>query len=224
VYFSNEENAYLNDRVNTPDAAAQAIEGAGSRAVVLFPGDVWTLEAPVDDAPARQKYRQVYADLAKLPLRPPGDSVSVEQLAAQFESYRRKVFEGNSQRLIEIARRVPLLGAFNPVSIRLTDLGTTVSVSVADGFVSNSDGPHDVSMHSSSLAFIFKNPFGFDTLTVNGRFEATPKGFAKMTKSLALGSLNAMGLYIGPRLVSDYQVVVLLLRRLAGVLQKMSRA
>jgi hypothetical protein len=79
-------------------------------------------------------------------------------------------------------------------------------------------------MHSSSLAFIFKNPFGFDTLTVNGRFEATPKGFAKMTKSLALGSLNAMGLYIGPRLVSDYQVVVLLLRRLAGVLQKMSRA
>ena len=79
-------------------------------------------------------------------------------------------------------------------------------------------------MHSSSLSFIFNNPFGYDTLTVNGRFEASPQGFAKMTKSLAIGSLNAMGLAIAPSLVMNLKVVLMLLRRLASVIRNMTGA
>jgi hypothetical protein len=78
-------------------------------------------------------------------------------------------------------------------------------------------------MHSSSLSFLFNNPFGFDTLTVNGRFEATPEGFGKMTKSLAIGSLNAMGLAVSPRLVMNLKVVLMLLRRLASVIRNMTQ-
>ncbi len=224
VYFSNEENAYLNDRVNTPDVAAAAIDSAGSRSVVLFPGDVWDSEASGDDGMARERFRQVYSNLAGLPMWPPGASVSVDQLAVEFDRYRTKIFELNSKALINIIRHIPLLGAFEPVAICLTDLDTTVSVSIVDGFEVLGAKPSDVAMHSSSLAFVFKNLFGFDTLTVNGRFEATPAGFSKLTKSLALGSLNGLGLSIGPGLVTDYEVVVLLLQRLAGVMKKMSRA
>ena len=36
-------------------------------------------------------------------------------------------------------------------------------------------------MHSESLSFIFKNEFGFDTLTVNGCFECSPKNFSKVS-------------------------------------------
>jgi hypothetical protein len=68
---------------------------------------------------------------------------------------------------------------------------------------------------------VLQNEFGYDTLTVNGRFEATPEGFAKMTRSLAIGSLNAMGLSISPRLLFNVHVVVVLLRRLRGVLGRM---
>ena len=78
-------------------------------------------------------------------------------------------------------------------------------------------------MHSSSLSFIFNNPFGFDTLTVNGRFEATPEGFGKMTKSLAIGSLNAMGLAVSPKLVMNFKVVLMLLRRLGSVIRTMTQ-
>ena len=46
-------------------------------------------------------------------------------------------------------------------------------------------------MHSDSLLFIFKNEFGFDTLTVNGCFQTKSSQFTKVTKTLALGSLNA---------------------------------
>ena len=51
-----------------------------------------------------------------------------------------------------------------------------------------------LSMKSESLNFIFKNSFGFDTLTVNGCFEEVQKGgFVKATKTLAIE------LYVLPR-------------------------
>ena len=181
-----------------------------------------TRSTPHDNATALASFDKVYGALDALPLRPPGESVPLERLAQEFAKYRERAFQQNSQALIKLLRRLPLLGAFHPVVIRLTDLGTTVSVSIVDGFAAAS-GPEDVAMHSSSLSFLFNNPFGFDTLTVNGRFEATPEGFGKMTKSLAIGSLNAMGLAVSPRLVMNLKVVLMLLRRLAAVIRNMTQ-
>jgi len=221
VYFSNEENFYLNDHINKPEDARGVIAAAGAEPVVLFPGGTWTAGAPYDNAPALAAYSEVYSGLPSLPLRAAGESVPLARLAQEFEKYRASVYAKNSAFLIKLLRRLPLLGAFHPVTIRLTDLNETVSVSIVDGFAPAS-GREDVSMHSSSLSFIFNNPFGFDTLTVNGRFEATPEGFGRMTKSLAIGSLNAMGLAVSPRLVMNLKVVLLLLRRLASVLRTMA--
>ena len=223
VYFSNEENSYLNDHVNRPEDARAAIAAAGAEPVILYPGDRWTAGQPYDDAPARAAFRKVYAELAALPLRGPGESVPLDRLAREFEAYRTGIYAKNSKSLIALLRRLPVLGAFHPVSIRLTDLGQTVGVSIVDGFAPGPGGAEDVAMHSSSLSFIFNNAFGFDTLTVNGRFEATPEGFGKMTKSLAVGSLNAMGLAVSPKLVMNLKVVLLLLRRLASVIRTMTQ-
>jgi hypothetical protein len=222
VYFSNEENSYLNDHVNRPANAAATIAKAGAEPVILFPGDAWEASAPHDNAKALAAFDKVYGDLAALPLRPPGVSVPLERLEQEFAKYRERVFQQNSQGLIKLLRRMPMLGAFHPVVIRLTDLGATVSVSIVDGFTVG-PGAEDVAMHSSSLSFLFNNPFGFETLTVNGRFEATPEGFGKMTKSLAIGSLNAMGLAVSPKLVMNLKVVLMLLRSLAGVIRNMTQ-
>jgi UDP-MurNAc hydroxylase len=222
VYFSNQENFYLNDHVNRPADAAAAIVTAGAEPLVLFPGESWRAGTPHDNAGPLAAYRTTYDEMALLPLRPPGESVALETLRREFTAYRERVFAQNSPALIALLRRVPGLGAFHPVTIRLTDIGTTVSVSLVDGF-DTAAGPEDVAMHSSSLSFLFNNPFGFDTLTVNGRFEATPEGFGKMTKSLAIGSLNAMGLAVSPRLVMNFKVVLMLLRRLAAVVRNMTQ-
>ena len=72
--------------------------------------------------------------LPSLPLRPPGESVPLGRLEREFAAYRDRVFCENSRVLIKLLRRIPLLGAFHPVTIRLTDLATSVSVSVVDGF------------------------------------------------------------------------------------------
>jgi UDP-MurNAc hydroxylase len=223
VYFSNEENSYLNDHINRPADAAAAIAKAGAEPVILYPGETWDSGLPHDNAGSLAAYAKVYDALSSLPLRGPGDSVPLERLQREFEAYRTGVYAKNSRFLIALLRRLPLLGAFHPVVIRLTDLNQTVSVSIVDGFAAAPAGGEDVAMHSSSLSFIFNNPFGFDTLTVNGRFEATPEGFGKMTKSLAIGSLNAMGLAVSPRLVMNFKVVLMLLHRLAGVIRNMTQ-
>ena len=223
VYFSNEENSYLNDHINRPDDAAVAIHAAGAAPLILYPGESWTAGAPHDDSTSRAAFAQAYDALPALPLRPPGDSVPLGRLEREFAAYRDRVFASNSRLLINLLRHVPLLGAFHPVTIRLTDLSTSVSVSVVDGFDLHPAAPEHVAMHSSSLSFIFNNPFGFDTLTVNGRFEATPEGFGRMTKSLAIGSLNAMGLAVSPKLVMNFKVVLMLLRRLGSVIRTMAQ-
>jgi hypothetical protein len=79
-------------------------------------------------------------------------------------------------------------------------------------------------MSSENLDFIFLNEFGYDTLTVNGRFEASTGGFSRMTKNFAIGSLNALGLGIKPSLILNADVLLLLLAKLRAFLQKLERS
>jgi hypothetical protein len=72
-------------------------------------------------------------------------------------------------------------------------------------------------MSSSSLAFIFKHEFGYDTLLVNGRFEATSEGFDKMSKLMGIGILNSIGLTVSPRLLMNADIVWLAFSKLATV-------
>ena len=76
-------------------------------------------------------------------------------------------------------------------------------------------------MHSQSLAFIFKNEFGFDTLTVNGCFEASQTGFVKATKTLALGNLNALGFHLNLSLIFNYKIIFLFFKMLKAVKQSL---
>ena len=76
-------------------------------------------------------------------------------------------------------------------------------------------------MHSESLHFIFKNDFGFDTLTVNGCFESTKDGFIKSTKSFALGSLNSMGLKLNLKLLMNVKLIFFFFNLLKKVSKKL---
>ena len=89
------------------------------------------------------------------------------------------------------------------------------------GLHEKSNSEYDISMHSDSLLFIFKNEFGFDTLTVNGCFQTKSKKFSKVTKTLALGSLNAMGLGLNYKLIFDMQIILLFLKKVSSFFKKL---
>lgn len=228
VYFSNVENSYMNDLVNTPAKAAMVIAESGSKPIILYPADSWELESPHDNDGALAKYAKCYENFGSLAYRDAGKSASWSELSTAFEEYRKRVFSKNSKWLIQLAAAMKPLNAFQPLTMELYDKDTLVSFSVLKGMTqiaktSLAEAP-DMKMHSSSLMFILKNDFGFDTLMVNGRLETSRAGFSKMTKSLAIGSLNAMGMSLSPKLAMDFHVVVMLLNILAGVLSKLRQS
>ncbi|HZY63668.1 MAG TPA: MBL fold metallo-hydrolase [Edaphobacter sp.] len=221
-YFANPENFYLNDSINTPALAAQAIDHSGTTAVVLYPGDSWQAGAPHCNDSALARFSSVYANLTSLPLLPLESSVPVPILEQKFAVYRNRLYKKNSRLVIRLLRALPVFGIFYPVIVGLTDTNQVIRLSVVDGFsILPPNTASEVQMHSASLAFIFDNEFGFDTLTVNGRFEATPTGFSRMVKGFALGSLNTLGLTLSLRILRNPDVVTTLLSRLANVMKRL---
>ena len=112
---------------------------------------------------------------------------------------------------------------FQPLKIKLIDHKKIYKYSIIKGLSeTNDDTKYDIEMHSQSLNFIFKNEFGFDTLTVNGCFEATQSGFLKSTKTLAIGNLNAMGLSLNFSLLLKQRIIFSFLKKLRKVLKKIN--
>jgi len=224
VYFSHVENSYLNDSINDIQAVLDAIGQQDCKPVIMKPRDIWTVGEAWNNREAIAYWREAYVSIANLPLRQPASPVLLADLIAHGRVYQERVFSKNSKWLIYLASLVPGAGAFQPLAIRLTDLGNTVRFSFFEELRETPDVKPDVEMSSESLDFIFRNDFGYDTLTVNGRFEASTGGFARMTKNFAVGSLNALGLGLKPSLIVNADVVLLLLGKLRSFLRKMERS
>ena len=222
VYFSHDENFYLNDAVNNIDAVLEALAGTTCQPVIMKPGDIWNVGQPWDNSSAADFWRQRYNTMADLPRHHLGSSLDMPALQSLFEKYRARVFSKNAKWLMRVAAAVPKLGAFEPLTIHLTDLNRVVRFSMFEGLSETNIQNPDVAMSSESLAFIFRNDFGYDTLTVNGRFEASDAGFGRMTKNFAVGSLNAMGLAIAPSLILRADIVFLLMRKLTAFVTRMN--
>jgi UDP-MurNAc hydroxylase len=225
VYFSHVENFYLNDSVNQASDAAVAIEAAGSIPVIMKPGDVWTVGAAWDNADAVAFWRNTVAAIDTLPRHEVTKPVPLPELVRHCEQYQQKVFKKNAKWLIKLASITPAVGAFRPLTIRLTDIDKTVRFSFFEELREAPPGSKpDAEMSSESLDFIFLNEFGYDTLSVNGRFEASGEGFARMTKNFAVGSLNALGMSLRPSLVANADVILLLAAKLVSFRKRMERA
>lgn len=221
IYFSNQENNYMNDSLNKPEQAIKAIELADSKAVLMFPGDVWEIGRNwVENMKNIERYDEYYKNLPNAPRRI-SSSVSIEQLKEQSEKYFERISSKNSMRLIKIAASIPLLKFFEPFTIFLHDINTTVSYSFLKGLnvLPNNIKPM-VKMHTDSLNFIYKFDWGYETLTVNGRFESTPQGFNLMSKNLGIGPLNNMGKFVNLSLFLDYKTIHYFFRSLSRLVAK----
>ncbi|MEI2414894.1 MBL fold metallo-hydrolase [Orrella sp. JC864] len=220
VRFSNQDNAYMNDAVNTPDAVLQALQDAGAPVVFMQPGETQDAARLCQRPESLRFWRDRYAAIAALPLARYGESWDVPALAQALRQYRERMLRRNGSVLMRLARRVLPQRPFAPARVRLTDLGLTVKVDVLarHGMEQVPDAQADVAMHSASLAYVLRHDFGLDTLVVNGCFEAAhPQGFARFAKCMALGSLNAMGVYVGPAILGQRQALALLWDKLRSV-------
>ena len=221
IYFSNELNFYMNDSINEPEHVIKFFSDKKTNIVFMSPGEIQRINSLEQKQSALNFWKEKYNDISTKYSKQKDkyvDSISLEDLKNYFNNYQKKIFKKNSKLLIFILSKIKLLNFFQPLKIKLLDHNKIYKFSVFNGLTEDINIKQcDISMHSQSLSFIFKNEFGFDTLTVNGCFEANQTGFEKVTKTLALGNLNAIGFNLNLGLIFHSDIIFLFLKTLKKV-------
>jgi len=224
IYFSHEENKYLNDAINKPPQAAQAIKEGGSIPIVLYPGDNWEFGSAWDNSIAIDKYESDYNQIANKKFHSAEKSLTEEELTSASRAYVSKLKKNNNFFLVRMLKALGLYGFFKPFDVYIYDQDKGYTFDIINGLVRNADkNNYDVRMHSEALDYVFKFDWGYDTLTVNGRFEASLDGFAKMSKNLGIGPLNNTGRKIGLSLLADTEIIGKFMDHLGGFTKRMKK-
>ena len=217
VYFSNELNSYMNDSINTPEKVIKKFLNKKFNTVILAPKEVQEMNNLKQNQASLDFWKDTINNISSKPKDKYEKSVSFEDLKAECEVYNRRILEKNSKFLIFLLYKTKIMHFFQNINIKLYDHNKSYNYSIFKGLVESENSDPDVSMHSQSLAFIFKNEFGFDTLTVNGCFESDKKNFSKFVKTFGIGTLNASGLSFSLGLLAEPKIIFSFFKRLKNV-------
>ncbi len=220
VSFAHMRNSYLNDAANTPRAVVDAFANADFATQVMAPGDVTNgTYDPTASTAAIAWWDAPYGSLEDGLMT--YDSVSPQALQQAFGIWRERVFKNNARATMWIAQKLSPIRVLQPVVIALDDLDQSWRIDPVAGSFTQTQDAADLTMHSESLAFLFTNSFGFDTLSVNGTFEeARTGGFSRAARSIAIENLNNLGIRFDMGLLFNPKIIGVILTRLRGVSAK----
>jgi len=218
VRFSNNLNSYMNDAVNHPDHVLAEQSRTPARLIFMAPGESQPVDQLSQDQMSLDFWRQQYASLPEQPLTSYPDSENLDILTTLFHQYQARLYRHNNALLLHTARRLLPIHPFASTTVRLINLNLTLRIELLGKIEPVSSSRADIALHGSSLAYLFRHEFGFDTLFVNGCFEeASPGGFERFAKSFAIGNLNASGVYIRWSALGRFEVISLMLKKLNAI-------
>lgn len=220
VYFSNNKNFYLNDAANKPQELMNKLGKYAEKLVIMAPFDVIGGGKKLSSNDSSTKFwEEKYQNI-----KPINDYQSVElaKLKENFAQYCERIQKNNNMKLVKLLRTIIPISAFKPCIVYLSDLEKSIKFDYVSSSFQETTEIALLSMHSESLNFMFKNSFGFDTLTVNGCFEeVTKNGFVRATKTLAIENLNNLGIKIETKTLFNLSIIKLFLTRLYRVARKL---
>ena len=222
VYFSNESNNYLNDSVNWPKDVSNKLKNMDVFVNIMKPFDY------LDEINSLQKiqnatdfWEKKYSNISTNKYNK-YNIVEIDELQQCFKKYQTRVFHNNNKYFIKFARVLSSNKIFQPITIKLQDTNKTIVLDIFLDSLKPSNLSADLVMSSESLKFILSFPFGYDTLTVNGCFEEeNNNGFMKATRSLAIENLNNIGISFNPSIFYNLSAIIMFLKRLKGVENKL---
>ena len=223
IYFSNEENFYLNDSINSPSKIWQKFKKNSSQVLIMKPLDIIGGDfEEFSTERALEFWDQKYTDLKSKHLNK-YQKIDQQEILESFTKYCKRVAENNNVSLIKLIRTFSPITVFRPVIVKVTDLGLIFKFDYVTKKIEQTTEDPMLSMTSESLDFLFKNSFGFDTLTVNGCFEECSKGgFVTSAKTLAIENLNNLGIFVVPSTLFNFSIIKLFLKRLYRVARKLN--
>lgn len=224
MFFSNKENFYLNDSINRLDKLKEKLKENASKLIIMSPNDIFGGSHQLLNEKKALKFWGNKYDSIDLKKLNKYSIIDLKVLKYNFNLYCERILKNNNMLLIKIFRIVSPISVFKPVTIMLTDLNLCIKLDyVNKNFIKTLD-PAMLSMRSESLDFIFKNSFGFDTLTVNGCFEEEQKGgFVQASKSLSIENLNNLGFKFQLKTLFNISIIKLFITRLYRISGKLSQ-
>jgi UDP-MurNAc hydroxylase len=222
IYFSDRFNFYLNDSVNKPDDLLKIKKKLNSELLLLKPFEKVDLKNPIKNYNGYKFWKKIYRQLnIKTSFDKKKIKYSEDDLYKNFQIYINRLKKNNSFFFIKFISKLKFLKTFQPIIIKLKDLNKVFYIDLANESFKTSFEKEDIEMNARSLILIFREDFGFDTLTVNGCFEEKKNGaFIKMAKSFALGNLNNLGIRLNVFVIFNFNVIILFLKKLFYVKNK----
>ena len=193
VYFSHDENKYMNDSINTISTAHEYINGnTDSKSIVMYPGDTWDFKSKFNNEKPLELYEKAYSQIPNLEYRSLSSTVSDKELLQASQKYLQGLSKNNSSFAMGLYRYIPFFGAKN-IIIKLFDTKKYYQFGWSKGLIplSNSSNP-DIEMSSESLLYVLSYPWGFGTLMVNGRFRSKDLNHTKSSRIFMLGLMNSI--------------------------------
>ena len=194
-YFSHVENAFMNADINMPADAVDFIErNCDATPVLLVPNETWDGLTGKDNRAALDWWARRYAVALSREKNVAGPSSSFIELGAKAREMVNRVRHRNNYAIVTALQR---LGLIQKVEFHLIDTGQTVSFDWIAGLQLLHAPPFcTIEIHSESLAFIFDNDFGIDTVNVNARFEGSMRDKKRMIGLFAVLALNNTGRHL----------------------------
>ena len=213
VYFSNPKNFYLNDSINNPELVMNSLRNVVN-VLVMKPFDIFS-----EKWDESHSIKALYYWSERYSLKEPNQNnaykiVHFDELHKNFGVYKERIGKKNDIFFLQTIKMYSPMKVFEPITVYLDDLNIVVVVDIFNEKLLKLENASesDLVMSSESLNFLFKNSFGFDTLTVNGCFEEGKKGgFLKASKTLALESFNNLGFSFGWKLIFNIKLIRLFL-------------
>jgi L-ascorbate metabolism protein UlaG (beta-lactamase superfamily) len=212
IYFSSDDNRYINEFSNKPQDAFDYFRKHEKKMVVLYPGDNYEVGSDHNPEPVLNRFKSLYNDPSAMNFDA-GVSIPLEGIRSAFEKLS-----------IEIRARYPrmLLRLLRPVSVSIPDLGTQITFSIADGtFSETPEADADLVIRSQPLYFGFSYPFGIQTLGVSARYTLL-KNFPNWQRHRILFSMNNAELYLKPRFLFTSKNLAFFRQRLPGALNQVA--
>jgi UDP-MurNAc hydroxylase len=167
VWFSHEENYYMNDEINKIDVIYDFLKGLGVTPVVLYVGETTDFEAPHDSQASVRQWMDDYEQVGKKVALGVAPKVTLEEMTKNAAVMNKKVTDKYGKLYFKLKQR-----HLKPLRVYITDLDATVQYSFLDTLkVKKGKGAYDISMSSEAFNFGLKFDFGFGTTVVNGRLQ-----------------------------------------------------
>ncbi len=205
IYFSHEENKYMNDEITDISKVRDVISENGSKPIFLYPGSTYQLENKLSKFDIDFiKYKR---DISNISLNKYSktNKIDFNDLKTNSNNYLKKIKKKNGSLIMFLVFLLSKISVFifkkdflgfSNTKIHLFDLGKNVEFDWIKGLreIKKNHTDYDVEISSESLNYIFLHDWGIGSLMINGRgrYISEYKRW-KFNRIFSLGQINSIG-------------------------------